>query len=142
MIEVTDDLEIPEAELSFSATRSSGPGGQHVNKTATRITLLFDVAGSRSLSEEQRERILKRLATRVSRDGILRVASQRHRSQERNRRAALERFLELLRAALRRTPSRTPTQASAASRERRLQEKKLRGRAKRERGARSRDEEG
>ncbi len=130
MIHVTDDLEIPEAELTFTATRSSGPGGQHVNKTSTRITLLFDAARSPSLSEGQRALIRERLSTRVSRAGILSVVSQRHRSQDRNRQAALERFVELLCAALRREPARRPTRATAASRNRRLLQKKERGRLK------------
>jgi len=130
MIAVTGSLEIPESELTFTATRSSGPGGQHVNKTATRITLRFDVARSPSLSAEQRQRILERLATRVSGEGILSVVSQRHRSQARNRQAALERFVDLLRAALARARSRTPTRATAASRERRVREKKERAQVK------------
>jgi len=127
---VTDDVEIPEAELAFTATRSSGPGGQHVNKASTRITLRFDVARSPSLDEEQRARIRQRLSTRVSREGILSVVSQRHRSQDRNRQAAVERFVELLRAALRTIPPRTPTKPSRAARKRRVQEKKDRSRIK------------
>ena len=141
MIAVTEDLLIPDAELTFTATRSSGPGGQHVNKASTRVTLLFDVAGSPSLSEGQRARILERLATRVSREGILRVVSQQSRSQEANRRAAVEHFVELVRGALKRAPARRPTRATAAARDRRILQKKERGRLKRGRGGSGFDEE-
>ncbi len=123
-IHVTTSLEIPDCELTFTASRSSGPGGQHVNKAATRVTLLFDVARSPSLDADQRSLIRNRLATRISREGVLRVVSQQHRSQEANREAAVERFVELLRAALRRPPPRRPTKATRASKERRLQAKK------------------
>jgi len=134
MIVIDATVRVPEEEIRFAASRSSGPGGQHVNKASTRITLFFDVRNSPSLTAEQRRRILQRLATRISGEGILRVASQRHRSREANRRAALERFAELMRGALEEQPPRTATRPSRASREQRLREKKARAEIKRARG--------
>jgi ribosome-associated protein len=133
MIKITDDLLIPEDALSFTASRSSGPGGQHVNKSSTRVTLRFDVLGSPSLSAEQKALLLTRLSTRVNKDGVLRVVAQKHRSQSANRELAVARFTELLRAALKRTRPRHPTRVPKAARNRRLEEKKHRGRVKRDR---------
>ena len=130
MIDVTPGLAIPDAELSFAASRSGGPGGQNVNKVATKVTLTFAVASSPSLTDEQRVRILARLATRISKDGVLRVVSQRHRTQGANRAAALERFVALLAAALAVEPDRVPTRPTRVSRQRRVSEKKLRARTK------------
>ncbi len=124
MIQITDTLFIHEDELSFTASPSSGPGGQHVNKVSTRMTLLFNVAASPSLSAEQKQRICSRLSTRVSKDGVLRVISQRHRSQAANRDAAVERFVELLKGALAELPPRKKTTVSKRARQRRLDEKK------------------
>ncbi len=133
MIEIRADLAIPEDEVTFVFSRSGGPGGQNVNKVATRVTLLFDVRGSRALTPEQKARVLDRLATRVSRRGVLRVTCQTARSQAANRAAALERLAALLRDALHRGKRRTPTQVSAAERARRLEEKRRRSRLKRDR---------
>ena len=80
MVYVAEGVDIPEGELDFSTSRSSGPGGQNVNKVSTRVTLLWDVDGSPSLSPEQRERLHARLAGRINRAGVLRVGSQRHRT--------------------------------------------------------------
>jgi len=135
-----DPIEIPEEELRFTYTRSSGPGGQHVNKTSTRVTLLFDVDRSPSLDADQRRRIRARLATRISGEGILRVSSQQSRSREANERAAIERFVELLRGALHRDAPRTATRATRASKEKRIQRKKERGGVKARRRAPSADE--
>lgn len=126
---------IPEAELAFEYSRSSGPGGQNVNRVETRATLLFDIARSRSLDAEQKIRLGWRLATRINRDGILRVSSQRHRTREANRRAALERFAELLEQALARARPRVKTALSAGVKRRRLDQKRRRGETKRARGA-------
>lgn len=133
MIEVTPELAIPDGELTFTASRSGGPGGQNVNKVSTKVTLAFDVAGSPSLSSEQKAHILERLATRISRDGVLRVVSQRHRSQAANREAAVERLVELLRLALAEEPPRVPTRPTRAAKEHRVASKKLRGRLKKRR---------
>lgn len=100
MIKILPGLAIPEEELEFSASRSGGPGGQHVNKTNTRVSVRFNVEASRRLSREQKRRIRSRLAGRISQDGSLRVVSQVHRSQLANREAAEERLAGLLRAAL------------------------------------------
>jgi ribosome-associated protein len=136
MITITADLALADDELTFVASRSSGPGGQNVNKVSTRVTVLLDVAASPSLSQEQKERIRERLATRVSAEGVLRVSSQRERSQSANRGAAVERLVELLRAALAEQPERRPTRVPRAVRERRIAEKKLRAARKRTRTAR------
>jgi len=130
MIDVTPVLAIPEAELVLTASRSGGPGGQNVNKVATKVTLYFDVAGSPSLGPEQRERILARLATRISGDGVLRVSSQVHRTQSANRAQALARFIELLRWALAEEAPRKPTRPTRAARERRIADKRLHSRVK------------
>ncbi len=133
MIEIDRQLSIPEEELRYITSRSSGPGGQNVNKVETRVTLLFDLDASPSLDDEQKERLRRRLRTRINREGVLRVVAQKHRTQGANREAARERFVELLRRALARAPRRKPTRVPAAVRERRLEEKRRRGRLKRER---------
>jgi ribosome-associated protein len=133
MIQITERLSIPEHEITFSASRSSGPGGQHVNKVSSRITLYFDVAASPSLSEAQKQRILRHLATRISKDGVLRVAAQQHRSQAANRKVAIERFADLLCNALAPVAPRRQTEVPEAARQRRLETKKHRAQLKRQR---------
>lgn len=137
MIRITDQLTIPEHELWFTTARSGGPGGQHVNKVSSRVTLWFDVASSPNLSEMQKRRIMTRLATRVNRDGILRVVSQQHRSQMANRDTAIERFIALLCDALTEAPMRHKTAVPAAAKRRRLHEKKRRGQIKQQRTQRA-----
>jgi ribosome-associated protein len=134
MIEINDNLSIPEEELAFRSARSSGPGGQHVNKTSSRITLLFDIPASQSLSDAQKRRIRERLATRINRDGVLRVVCGRHRSQAANRREAVDRFAELLRQALKKVRRRRKTSVPAGARRRRMENKRRRGEIKRTRG--------
>ena len=134
MIRITDQVSISEDELRCTASRSSGPGGQHVNKTSTRVTLRFDVINSPSLSPEQKQLLLERLPTRISKQGVLRVVSQKTRSQAVNREAALDRFVELLQQALELRPHRRPTKLPAAAKEKRIGDKKHRGYLKRERG--------
>jgi ribosome-associated protein len=126
MIEINPHVSIPDDELTFSASRSGGPGGQNVNKVSTKVTLSFDVRASSSLSDEQKRRIEQKLATRINNDGILRVISQRTRSQEMNRSEAVRRFSELLSDALTPETPRIKTRVSRAVKERRLEEKKKR----------------
>lgn len=130
MIRINSRLSIPDDEISFTFSRSSGPGGQNVNKLNTRVTLLFDVAGSPSLSESQRGSILEELATRISRKGILRVVSQRHRTQRANRESATERFAGLLRKALTIKHPRRKTGVPRTIKRKRREDKRRRSRIK------------
>ncbi len=131
MIEVTEETSISEEELAFKTSRSGGPGGQNVNKLSTRVTVLFDVARSPSLSDEQKRQVRSQLSNRIDKHGVLRVISQKHRSQEANRRAAVERLRQLLQEVLKPRPVRRKTKVPAGARERRLREKKRRGLLKR-----------
>lgn len=132
-VEIGRHTTIPESELEFKTSRSGGPGGQNVNKLETRVTVLFDVDRSPSLSDGQKRRIRKRLSTRIDKRGCLHVVSQKHRSQEANRQAAVERLGQLLRDVLKRKPVRKKTKPTAGSRERRLKKKKERSRLKQQR---------
>jgi ribosome-associated protein len=134
VLEITDKVSIPLAELSFRFSRSSGPGGQHASRTETRVELLFDLAGSPSLSHEQRERALRGLTRYLDQDGVMHLVSQSTRSQLRNRQEVIERFRVLLRQALRVRKKRFPTTPSKAARERRLEEKRRRRETKERRG--------
>lgn len=133
-LHIDESTIIPLSELRFRFSRSSGPGGQHVQKTATRVELLFDVANSAVLTEPQRAQVLDRLSGYVDSDGVLHLFSQSERSQLRNREEVVERFRTLMRHALRRRKRRKATHPSAASRERRLQKKRERSQRKRLRG--------
>jgi len=133
MIRITDSLCIPENEISFAASRSGGPGGQNVNKVSTRVTLSFDVANSPVLSEEQKRKILGALGGRINKDGLLRIVSQRTRSQELNRADVTERFADLVRKALTPKRARIRTRITIAARERRLNKKRKRTTIKQER---------
>jgi ribosome-associated protein len=134
VLRITATLTIPLSELRFRFARSSGPGGQHVNRSATRVELLFDVAGSPSLTEAQRERVLKTLASYIDSEGVLHLASQTFRSQLRNREEVVERFRMLMHKAMRIPKRRRPTRPSRAARERRLTSKRRRSELKRQRG--------
>jgi ribosome-associated protein len=130
ILHINDQVKIPLAELSFRFSRSSGPGGQHAQKSSTRVELLFDVANSPSLSDAQRSRVLKRLSGYVDTSGVLHLTSQSERSQLRNREAVVSRFKSMMREALKRRKRRRPTRPSAQSRERRLRKKKERSQIK------------
>lgn len=124
---------IPERELRYVASPSSGPGGQNVNKVATRVTVLFDLEASSALSPEEKERVRDRLGGRISARGLLRVSSQRHRTQAANRREARGRLEALVAGALVEEVPRRPTSAPRSASRRRLAAKRHRGRVKRER---------
>ena len=127
---INSKLSIPLAELSFRYSRSSGPGGQHAQKSSTRVELLFDVRSSPSLTEKQRARILERLAGYIDTAGVLHLASQTERSQLRNKEEVVDRFQTLLGDALKRRKRRKPTKPTAKSKERRLKKKKQQSQTK------------
>jgi ribosome-associated protein len=118
---------IPLAEIELRTSRSSGPGGQHANVTASRVEAVFEIARSSALTEEQRQRLTQRYGDRVT------AVAQDARSQARNRELALERLREKLEAGLRTKPRRRPTKPTESARERRLEEKRRRAQRKRER---------
>jgi len=134
VLRITDTLSIPLSELRFRFSRSSGPGGQHVNRSATRVELLFDVASSPSLTEAQRERALKALAPYIDSEGVLHLVSQAFRSQLRNREEVVEHFRTLMHKAMRVPKRRRPTRPSRTAQERRLVSKRRRSEIKRQRG--------
>jgi ribosome-associated protein len=136
LLVILPGLSIPVDELRFTASPSSGPGGQHVNKVSTRVTLLFDVDGSPSLSDGQKARLHAALAGRIAKDGVLRLVSQTSRSQATNKELAVERFVVLVREALTPKPPRRKTRATLASKLRRLESKSRRATVKRARSSR------
>lgn len=129
MLKINPNLNIPLAEIELSAMRAQGAGGQHVNTTASAIHLRFDITAS-SLSDEQKQRLLERADQRVTRDGVIVIKAQQHRSQELNRAAALERLAELIASGLHVPRKRVPTKPSRAARQRRVDGKVQRGRVK------------
>jgi len=137
---INENLSIPLAELHFRFTPSSGPGGQHANRSATRAELLFDVANSPSLSDTQRQRVLAALKTYIDGEGVLHLISQASRSQAQNREAVTARFQALLAQALKPRRRRRRTRVPRAERKRRLADKRRRSEKKRLRRA-DRDEE-
>jgi len=130
-----NQITIPENEITLHASKSSGPGGQHVNKVNTRVRLCFDVNASHTLSEQQKLRIKKRLRRRITTDGILTVVCQEYRSQLANRRAAVDRLNELIADALKITPPRKPTKVPISVKRKRLENKRRKGQIKRLRSA-------
>jgi ribosome-associated protein len=126
-------LRVPLAELEFRASRSGGPGGQHVNTSSTRIELWWDVAGSAALSEEQRQRLLVRLASRLDGSGRLRLVSSGSRSQLRNREEVTERLREVVSQALIVPKVRKRTRPPRAAKAARLESKRRRSATKRDR---------
>jgi ribosome-associated protein len=133
MIRLTDSLVISGNDLIYKFSRSTGPGGQNVNKLNTRVTLLFNVSDCRSLTDEQKHHIFAGYRSRISADGFLKVVSQSHRTQQANRKAALNRLAELLTNALIETPDRKPTSVPYAEKQKRLRHKRRRSEIKQRR---------
>ena len=133
-IAVTETLQIPLSEIEFRFSPSRGPGGQHVNRAHTRVTLLFDVVNSSGLDEPIREKLLEVLSSRLDSNGILHISAQDSRSQNRNRQLAISRFVALLNDALVERPQRVPTKPSSEAHNKRLEEKKMQSQRKQERG--------
>jgi ribosome-associated protein len=126
MIRITDRISIEERELEEHFVRASGPGGQNVNKLSTAVQLRFDVRRSPSLAADVRMRLERLAGRRLTRDGVLVIMAQRHRTQERNRQDALDRLVELIRQASVAPTPRRPTKPTRGSKERRLATKKNR----------------
>ena len=124
MIRVNAQISLDEREIEESFVRASGPGGQNVNKLSTAVQLRFDVRGSPSLPAQVKERLERLAGTRLTRDGVLVIIAQSHRTQARNRADALDRLLELIRRAAIAPRARRPTRPTKASRERRIETKK------------------
>jgi len=134
---VTPSLTIPRAELLFRASRAGGAGGQHVNTSSTRIELLWDLTRSASVTDEQRERLLSKLAARLDAEGFVRVVASARRSQQQNREEAEQRLAQLVRQALVVPKTRRKTKPGRAAKEKRLSEK--RRHAERKQNRRQRD---
>lgn len=134
-IKINDELSIPRSEIETRATRSSGAGGQHVNKTASRIEITWNIRTSRSLTDEQRERLLARLESRLSEEGEIRIVASDTRSQLRNREHAEKKLVDLISRSLAVKKRRKPTRRPRAANEARLTEKKKHSEKKRERRA-------
>jgi len=132
-VRVNDQILIPRDELVARATRSGGAGGQHVNTSSTRIELVWNVGGSRALTEEQRERVLQKLSSRLDSERNVRVVASDRRSQRQNRESAELRLAELVREALVVPKKRRPTKPSRAAKQARLESKRRLSEKKRER---------
>jgi len=133
MIRITETLFIDEDEFQLDFIRSSGPGGQNVNKVATAVQLRFNVQKSASLSAEIRDRLMRIAGKKMTEDGILVIKARRFRSQDKNRKDAIDRLIELIRQATVKPKPRRKTRPSPATRERRLSAKKMRSEIKRRR---------
>ena len=129
MIEITSDINIPDKEITEDFIRSSGPGGQNVNKVSTAIHLRFDIRAS-SLPQACKDRLLGRIDRRITKEGVIVLKAQRHRTQEKNRAEALDRLREIIRSATVLRKKRRATRPSLASRQKRLDRKTRHGRLK------------
>ncbi|MBI9081771.1 MAG: aminoacyl-tRNA hydrolase [Pseudodesulfovibrio sp.] len=130
MLKITDRIVIPYEEIRFITSRSSGPGGQHVNTADTRVTLLFNVKESGSLSDFQKKKVMDKLHGRINQLGVLQVTSQQFRSQKSNKDSAIERFIELMQWALKPVVPRKKTVVPRRTKLKRLDGKKRRGQKK------------
>ena len=139
LLAVNETLSIPRSELDVRVSRSSGAGGQHVNKTSSRVEIFWNILGSRALDEDQRARLLGRLSSRLNTDGSIRVVASDMRSQTRNRELAEERLADVVRRALIVPKKRRATKPTKASREARLESKKRHSSKKAERRKKSFD---
>jgi len=130
MIEITPSLSLEESEISLDFVRSSGPGGQNVNKVSTAVQLRFDLRNSASLPDDVKERLMRLAGSRMTDEGFLLIDAHRHRTQEQNREDALQRLAELIRKALYTPKKRRATRPSLASQTKRIQSKKRHGETK------------
>ncbi|MBI5215510.1 MAG: aminoacyl-tRNA hydrolase [Ignavibacteriae bacterium] len=137
---ITHTVSIPSSELTFRFARSGGRGGQNVNKVETKVELLFDVLQSPNLSDEERQRVLHRLESRIDSEGVLHVVSQEHRTQNKNREEATKKFVQLMKHALAKRKKRIKTKPSAEAKEKRLEEKKKRSTIKKLRKGKREDD--
>jgi len=140
VLHITSSVQIPLSELLFRTSRSSGPGGQNVNKLETRVELVFDVAGSPSLTDDQKNILFTHLASRIDARGILHISSQKSRSQWENKQLVIEKLVSLLHGALKVRRKRVKTSPTHSSKERRVQSKKKHGQKKTMRKVRLGDE--
>ncbi|MGE5806974.1 MAG: alternative ribosome rescue aminoacyl-tRNA hydrolase ArfB [Ignavibacteria bacterium] len=130
MIEINNKIFIPETELHFNFIRSSGPGGQNVNKVSTAVQLRFDIINSPSLAEQLKKRLIAVSGNRATKEGILIIEAKRFRTQESNRQDAVERFIGLIRKAEKKPKRRIKTKPSKESKQKRIEEKKKRSEVK------------
>jgi ribosome-associated protein len=132
-VKVSGSLVIPDAELEETFSTSGGPGGQHANRSSTRVQLAWNVRTSAVLNEQQRQKLLNALKNRIDSDGVLRMVAASSRSQSRNRKEAEQRLAKVVASALKTVPRRVATRPTRAAQERRLQSKKRRAETKRDR---------